>query len=1056
MPENRKIIKAPFQVIVIFIALTVIGLAFIPKLSLRLNPSRFMPSLTVECYWHNASPENMEREVTSLIEGAVSMIKGVEKVSSVSSKGRASVTVTFDKYADMDEVRFETATAMHRIYGNFPEQVTYPQITMNRPDDDDNDRSLISYTLNGPEAPWRIQKYAEDNIKKRLSEIAGVDRISVYGASPVEWQVLYNPDILQTLHISTSEIAQAINNFFAGTQVGYAYEIRGDAKNYYTVNIVSPADKPEWSKIPVKKTGQRVIYLTDIATVKQKERDPSSYYRINGLNTINLVVYPVKGANNIIVASRVKAEIENIGKTLPTGYELFVSYDSTEYIKDELTKISRRTAFTIVILLLFVLIISLSFRYLFIILIGLLSNISISFALYYFLGIEIHLYSLAGVTISLGLIIDNTIVMIDHIRHKGNIKVFTALLASTLTTIAALTIIWFLPENIKLNLWDFAGIIIVNLAVSLVISLFFIPALLYYIPLKSKSAKTMFRRRRLIVKSGKLYERTITFLLNHRVVAIIVVIIVFGLPVFLLPNKLEGDKWYDTAYNKTLGSDWYIENARPWVNKILGGSLRLFVNYVYEGYNYSRPEQTKLYVSASMPKGSTLGQMNEVYLTVENYLSQFPEIDKYITRISSPQNASMSIFFKKEFENSSFPYILKARLISRSLDLGGISWNIYGVGKGFSNSTGVSDQVNYRVSMYGYNYDELYRQALKLKAKLLKHPRIKDVDVTGGKYWWERYAEYEYILDVDKEKLALHKTGLPVILAGINRFNTSGGVPLSLFAGKDLVNINIKPDSKRNTDVWNIMNTPIDTSGFKLKEFAGITKQRASQSIYKENQNYLRLVKYNYLGSFKFGNKYLEKVLNEMKDEMPLGYYAEKSTYYWLGDEVEKQYGLLLIVIALIFMICAVLFESLRQPLAIVIIIPLSFTGIFLTFYWFDFSFDQGGYASFVLLSGLVVNSAIYIINEFNALKRKFSKRNIPMVKLYRKAFDNKIIPILLTILSTILGLLPFVLYGGNDVFWFALAAGSIGGLLFSLIVIVIYLPLFVVGRKVVNTTLER
>ena len=1048
MREKYKIVKAPFQTTVIFIALIITGIAFIPKLSVRLNPSRFLPSVTISCYWHNASPEVMEQQVTSVIEGAVSMIRGVEKVSSVSSRGRSSVTISFDKYTDPDDVRFEVASAMRRIYPGFPEFVSYPQISMNRPDNDDEDKVLISYTLNGPSQAWEIQRYAEDNIKKRISQIDGVDRIDVYGASPPEWQISYNPDILQSLGITPADVSQAIAGFFDRRQTGFAYENMGKTKNYFSVNIAPSSSEPEWNKIPVKKTGSRIVYLTDIATVNMVERRPSAYYRINGLNTINIVIYPAKGANNIVTADNIKREINDLTRGLPEGYKMYVNYDSTEYIKDELVKISRRTAFTVIILLLFVLVISLSFRYLFIIMLSLLANVAISFTLYYFIGIEIHLYSLAGVTISLGLIIDNTIVMIDHIRHKGNIKVFTALLASTLTTMAALSVISFLPDNVKLNLWDFAAIIIINLGVSLIISLFFIPALLYYIPLKVKKSKVMFRRRRMIVKTGRFYERMIAFLSRYRKIAITVVILTFGLPVFLLPNKIDGDEWYAAAYNKTLGNDWYIENARPWVNKLLGGSLRLFVNYVYEGYSYSEPQQTKLYVSASMPKGSTMEQLNEVYLKIENYLAQFPGIDKYITRVTSAQNGSMTVYFKKEFENSSFPYILKARLISRSLDLGGINWNIYGVGKGFSNRTGVSEQVNYRVAMYGYNFDELYRQAQILKKKLLKHPRIKEVNIAGGKYWWESEKEYEYVLDVDKEKLALYKTGLPVIYAGINRFNTSGGLPLAVFTGKDRININIKPVSEIQTDVWNIMNTPVDTSGLKLKDFATISKEVATPAIYKENQNYIRVVKYNYLGSYKFGNKYLKKVLDEMKQEMPLGYSAETMTYYWTGDEARKQYGLILLVIALVFLICSVLFESLRQPLAMVIIIPLSFTGIFLTFYWFDFSFDQGGYASFVLLSGLVVNSAIYIINEYNNLKRRFAGRNIPDIRLYRKAFDNKIIPILLTILSTILGLLPFVVYSENEVFWFALAVGSIGGLLFSLIVIVVYLPLFVVGRR--------
>lgn len=121
--------------------------------------------------------------------------------------------------------------------------------------------------------------------------------------------------------------------------------------------------------------------------------------------------------------------------------------------------------------------------------------------------------------------------------------------------------------------------------------------------------------------------------------------------------------------------------------------------------------------------------------------------------------------------------------------------------------------------------------------------------------------------------------------------------------------------------------------------------------------------------------------------------------------------------------------------------IPISFIGVFLTFYLFEFNFDQGGYASFILLCGISVNAALYIVNDFNNQRRDYPNANI--LKSYLKAYNTKIIPVLLTIISTMTGLIPFVWGGQQEAFWFSFAVGSIGGLLFSLIGIVFYLPLF-------------
>jgi len=187
----------------------------------------------------------------------------------------------------------------------------------------------------------------------------------------------------------------------------------------------------------------------------------------------------------------------------------------------------------------------------------------------------------------------------------------------------------------------------------------------------------------------------------------------------------------------------------------------------------------------------------------------------------------------------------------------------------------------------------------------------------------------------------------------------------------------------------------------------------------------------------------LKECMEEMEKEMPLGYLIEEQRHSFNNEN--KQNWLLLLVIGFIFFICAIIFESLRQAFAVILLIPTSFIGIFLTFYWFDFNFDQGGYASFILLSGIVVNSIIFIINDYNQFRKRFTNRS--SLKNYIKAFQHKISPILLTIISTILGLVPFLLHGSREVFWFSLAVSTIGGLLFSLIVIFLFIPIFIVEK---------
>jgi multidrug efflux pump subunit AcrB len=183
----------------------------------------------------------------------------------------------------------------------------------------------------------------------------------------------------------------------------------------------------------------------------------------------------------------------------------------------------------------------------------------------------------------------------------------------------------------------------------------------------------------------------------------------------------------------------------------------------------------------------------------------------------------------------------------------------------------------------------------------------------------------------------------------------------------------------------------------------------------------------------------LEKQIKQIQSILPVGFSAKNpsDSYRWNKEE-KTQYLLIGLMVLIIFIVTATLLESLLQPLAVILLVPISFVGVFITYSIFDLSFDQGTYAAFLLLGGLVVNSAIYIINEQNNLAKRYP--NATAISIYTRALSAKLVPVLLTVISTVLGLLPFVMFG-EEPFWFSLAAGTIGGLLFSIPALLLFLP---------------
>ena len=1067
---------SPFTLIVTFVCLALVGLALVPMLPVKLNPSRTLPGFTVRFSMPGTSSRVVEMEATSKLESMLARIKGVKAMYSTSGNGYGYITVDLDKHADVDAVRFEASTIIRQTWSQLPSGVSYPYIDMKVPDENAS-RPFLSFTLNAPSTPILIQQYAEEHIKPRLAQLRGIYKIDLSGATPMEWRLEYDSEQLRTLGVSISDIRQAIQLHYNKEFLGTHNMDTPEGKQWIRLVLVPDGVSGQFdpSDITVTASDGKIIHLDELVKVAHVEEEPQSYYRINGLNSIYMSITAVETANQLQLSNEVMAEMEDIRLTLPPGYEVHTSYDATEYIREELNKIYFRTGLTVLILLAFVWIITLNLKYLLLIVTSLAINISVAVIFYYMFGLEMQLYSLAGITVSLNLVIDSTIVMTDHILHRRNLKAFMSVLAATLTTMGALVIIFFLDEKIRLNLQDFAAVVIINLAVSLFVALFFVPAMIEKISLVKKSSKKTLRHknrrmlfrpyqwlqnakqwmrrhiriRRLTVYFTHFYQALIRFLLRWRVAVCVVLLLGFGLPVFLLSEKLEGEgKWVE-RYNKTLGSSTYKEKVKPIVDKALGGSLRLFVQKVYEGSYFSRNEEVVLYANANLPNGSTLEQMNTLVKRVETYLSGFKEIKQFHTSVYNARRGNIQIYFKKEYQHSGFPYTLKANLIGKVSELGGGSWDVYGLqDQGFSNDVRES-AGSYRIKMYGYNYDELYAWAEKLKEVLLSHRRIKEVFIKSEFSWWKDDYQ-EFYFNLNKERMAQEGIDAQHLFAAIQPIFGKNMQVGSVMTESGTESVKLSSRQSQDYDVWAMQFFPYgadDGKHYKLSELATVEKGQMPQQIAKENQQYRLCLQYEYIGSYEQGNKIQKRDLEEFNKLLPMGYTAESDSQSWAWNKKDnKQYLLLLVVIAIIFFTTSVLFNSLKQPLAIIFVIPVSYIGVFLTFYWFRLNFDQGGFASFVLLCGITVNASIYILNEYNSIRRRFPR--LSMLRAYTKAWNAKIVPIFLTVVSTILGFIPFMVGTEKEAFWFPLASGTIGGLIMSIIGIFFFLPVFCLPRK--------
>lgn len=1043
--KNSRILPdffSPFTVIVIFVVLALLGMAATPLLNFRLHPSAAGTEFYISYNYFGASAEAVEMEATAPLEGVLATIEGVEEVSSVSGDGWGRITTYIDRHANMQKVRFMLVSAIREVYPRLPDGVSYPNLSTYSAREERMVQLLV-YTVAASIDPPAIKEIANELILPKLSLINGVSRVDVYGANVNDWYIEYIPHKLEQLGISPNSIAQAI------AKQGYSKGVGATLNNQglsIPVSLVGQGISPkEWGSIPVAMVSGRVITLEQVATVQLRQRDPDGYFRINGKNAVNIVIQSTTEANQLATANEVYKTIEHIETSLPQGFNLQKSYDSTTQLRTDLNRNIQRTAISLLILLLFVLVASRSFRYLMVVGISLVINLAIAVLLYYALGLEIHLYSLSGITLSLGLIIDNTLVVVDHLRHRRNLLVFTALLAATFTTIGALASIFFLEEEQRRNLTDFAWVIIVNLTVSLAIALFLIPSIIDRVKLTSQTTKRNIRGLRRKAKMVNLYARFSLFLNRHKRIVLTIAVLIVGIPIFWLPDKIEKENRWAKAYNATIGSHQYQNSIKPYAEKFLGGTLRLFYNSVWEKSYWGVPERTRVFVNYNLAQGGTLEQTNALAELFESHIVVHPEVEQAISTIRE-RNARIEIYFTPQHENGAFPYRLKAEMEQLAITQAGADFSIYGVGRGFSNATGYN-WANSQILLTGYSHQQIMKWARLFADSLQTIPRVDKVWIRGG-YAYSFSDDFRRYLRVDEQQLMASGVGLGAYTQMLQRNAPTSDISQWLPINNRQMAVRIRPQGEIVSDFM-LQHSPMRIGEKEVRTHAvgTITNEMVGEQIYKYNQEYIVTLAYNFIGPDKLVARVLDEQIEKINSKFPVGFKASKRGYGWWSKDTQKQYYMLGVMLAIIFFASSILFESLKQPLAIVIIIPLSFVGVFLTYSLFDLSFDQGTFAAFLLLGGLVVNSAIYILDEMNALQKRFP--NASPISCYMRALNIKIVPILLTVISTVLGLLPFVMFG-EEPFWFSLAAGTIGGLLFSIPAILLFLPLLpgVLGRS--------
>ena len=999
--------KHSFSIILIMCVLMFVGILVIPRLDISNEPRPEQgKTLTISFSWQNASAKVIEQNVTSRVEALVSFVKGVEKVSSVSRFGSGRITVEMKPKANVSMAKFEIASILRQVRSKLPEGVSYPIISggeVNTSFADDNEVKLIlTYQVSAANMSGeQIKQLVERRLGNSIERIDGVNHVDITGTTSHYMEISYNADEIAMYGINSADIIEAVKNYTGREDV--VGEVKID-NGHATIPLVlsSRENNRSFESMPLKKIGDKTIYLNNLTSSNVREKQPDSYFRINGQNTLYINIYADKDVNIVKVSNVVKDAIDGSFATKSKILEYELSYDRAEIQMKEFRTLLVRSSLTLIILLLFVWIVSGGrWKYLSIIAISLTANLLIAAVVYWLLDIRLHPMSMAGITVSLGIIIDSTIVMVDHYGYYRNRKAFLGIIAAMLTTIDALVIVFWLPNFLRHDLKDFSIVVMINLAVAIVVSVFFAPALV---------DKLHFDSRRNIIKRNRYTRFTIAF--TH----------LYSRYVSITQHRIG--RWVLLLVFACM----------------FGGSLKLFKDSL--DYNTYRPkkDEMRLNIRAQMPVGGSVQELNEKVKDVEAFLSRYKEIKRFETSIRS-RDAIIVVEFKKDALQTGFPYMLESKVIGKVITIGGADWATYGVSdRGFSNSLNLQNRVN-SIEIAGYDYEQLYRFAEDMCRDMRQNNRVRDIAIVTPKH---EEQEDEFFMEYDRRALAIDSVmpqDVHTAIQGLLSQRNAGEIAKD-GDGESKLPVTIKPTTVDSYDQWKLRNSYINVGGRAVRpsDFMSISRREAKNVIPRDNQEYVLRVAFNVLGSYTYTDRYIKRIIEKYNIIFPIGFRCLNKTYGAHEDE-GTQYWLIGLIAVIIFFTLAILFESLLQALAITMLIPISFIGLFFTYYITGVPFGTGGFAAMVLLAGLTVNAGIYIVCQYNNL-------SAAGVRMYIRAFNHKIIPILLTILSTVLGMIPFLLDGPADQpFWYSLAVGTVGGLSVSILWILFALPALCIMR---------
>ncbi|RMG62196.1 MAG: efflux RND transporter permease subunit, partial [Calditrichaeota bacterium] len=678
----------------------------------------------------------------------------------------------------------------------------------------------------------------------------------------------------------------------------------------------------------------------------------------------------------------------------------------------------------------------------------------------------LNLFTLAGLALGFGILVDNSVVVLENIQNKleqglplgtacqeGPLEVVQPVLASTLTTVVAILPFLYMTESLRLYYEPFAVTVTLALLVSLAVAFSLIPMSFqqsFRRHLMQEEAPPHFVRKSFQRFRG-LYTRLLKGALRHPYLTLAVTLWMFGLPVWLLPNSWEvkdsAPGWEHKLanfYNAVMNTSW-MQEAGPYLDYLLGGSVHLFFRYVERGELWNFGNETYVSAFVRFPRGTRIVDTDHAVQLLEQVVVGLPGVQQVRSRVY-PDHATVTVRFTPAAQHSVTPFLVKGRLIARAVQIGNAGISVMGYGPGFSTGLG-GVSVSEMLELTGYNYAELSRLTDDIRRKLERNRRVRDVR-TDLTHQFMMSQETESSLTFYREELARFHIAAQMMIDYLNPYLIRYLYRQRLRIGWQEIPYILNAAEYSHFYLYKLQRMPLRFSNgvhSAVNLLADLRVENVPGVIERENQQYYRLITFDYLAPYRFAQRFMDQFVQTYST--PVGYHLKEAQFYLGGEEGEQRniFLVLLLAVAFMYMILAGLYESFTYPILIFLIVPLSLIGVFLIYYLTDTVFNRSAYIGVIFMFGIILNNGIILLDRVNQLKMEARFHHFTEVLL--AAGQQRLRPILITTLTTIVGLLPIVILSprnGNPDIWYNLSLSTIGGLASGTVLGLVVLPTMV------------